>query len=159
MKLGHITILTIIASLNLGLNLGSAEPAFSQETGNQSHSTSAVTKVATRQPDLTGSFQSGEHPSQGNIRIITHEGKRYLEFDKSFKTDNGPDLFVILHRNRTVPIYGIKEKDYTSIARLKKTKGTQRYMIPNNVNLADFKSVAVWCRKFNATFGFATLNS
>jgi Electron transfer DM13 len=157
MKLQHITLLTIVTSLNLGLNLASVESAFSLQKGNQTHLQTPVTKIAT-QLSQTAMFQAGEHPTQGNVRIVTYNGKPYLEFDKSFKTDNGPDLFVILHRDRTVPIYGIKQKDYKSIARLQKTKGTQRYAIPNNVNLADFKSVAVWCRQFNATFGFATLN-
>jgi Electron transfer DM13 len=150
MKLQHITILTLVTSLNLGLNLASVETALSAQKETQTHLQTTVTKTAM--------FQAGEHPTKGNIRVITYQGKPYLEFDKSFKTDNGPDLFVILHRDRTVAINGIKEKDYKSIARLQKTKGTQRYAIPENVNLADFKSVAVWCRKFNATFGFATLN-
>ncbi|NJL10535.1 MAG: DM13 domain-containing protein [Calothrix sp. SM1_7_51] len=93
------------------------------------------------------------------VKLVTENGKRYLEFDKNFKTDKGPDLFVILHKNATLPNSGIKEKDYVSIARLQATNGNQRYAIPNNVNLADFRSVAIWCRQFNATFGFATLNS
>jgi Electron transfer DM13 len=154
MKFKYIAVLSIIALLNTG----NIEAVSAKQTINPNQTVSTVTKVA-MQPSQTGSFQAGEHPTQGNIRIITYKGKRYLQFDKSFKTDNGPDLFVILHRNQTVPVSGIQEKDYTSIARLKKTKGTQRYAIPNNVNLADFKSVAVWCRKFNATFGFATLNT
>lgn len=38
------------------------------------------------------------------------------------------------------------------------TSGAQRYALADNVNLADFRSVAVWCRKFNATFGYAPLS-
>jgi Electron transfer DM13 len=155
MKFKYVTLLSLVALLNAG----NIEAVFAKQTISPNQAVSAVTKVAMGQSPQTGSFQAGEHPVQGNIRIIRYKNKRYLEFDKSFKTDNGPDLFVILHRDRTVPIYGIKQKDYTSIARLQKTKGTQRYAIPNNVNLADFKSVAVWCRQFNATFGFAALNT
>lgn len=69
------------------------------------------------------------------------------------------DVFVILHRSDAPPTYGIKKQDYASIARLQKTSGNQRYAIPNNVPSADFKSVAVWCRKFNATFCYAALSS
>jgi hypothetical protein len=90
---------------------------------------------------------------------VTENGKRYLELDEAFKTDNGPDLFVILYRSEKPPIYGIKEKNYVSISRLQKVSGTQRYGIPAGVNLADFGSVAIWCRQFNATFGFAPLGS
>jgi hypothetical protein len=104
-----------------------------------------------------GNFKAGEHPTQGKVSIITEKGKRYLEFDQNFKTDNGPDLFVILHRSAAPPVSGIKQKDYVNIAPLQKINGTQRYALPNNVKLAEFKSVAIWCRQFNATFGYAVL--
>ena len=107
----------------------------------------------------SGTFQAAEHPTKGMVRLVTENGKRYLELDEAFKTDNGPDLFVILHRSEKPPTYGIKEKDYVSISRLQKVSGTQRYAIPAGVNLADFGSVAIWCRQFNATFGFAPLGS
>lgn len=55
-------------------------------------------------------------------------------------------------------VCGIKEKDYVSIACSQKTRGTQGYAIPQNVKLADFKSVAIWCCAFNATFGYAKLS-
>ncbi len=155
MKFKYITLLSLVALLNTG----NIEAVFAKQTISPNQAVSTVTKVAMGQVRRLGSFQAGEHPTQGNVRVILNQNKRYLEFDNSFKTDSGPDLFVILYRDRTVPIYGIKEKNYTSIARLKKIKGTQRYRIPDNVNLADFKSVAVWCRKFNATFGFAALNT
>ncbi|HYX14670.1 MAG TPA: DM13 domain-containing protein, partial [Nostoc sp.] len=41
---------------------------------------------------------------------------------------------------------------------LKKYSGAQTYSIPQSINLADYKSAAIWCRKFNATFGAANLN-
>lgn len=66
-------------------------------------------------------------------------------------------MYVILYRFEKPPISGIKEKDYVSIAQLQKITGNQRYALPNNVNLQEFKSVAIWCRKFNATFGYAIL--
>ncbi|MDY6898910.1 MAG: DM13 domain-containing protein, partial [Cyanobacteriota bacterium] len=31
--------------------------------------------------------------------------------------------------------------------------------IPENVNLADYKSVGIWCEEFNATFGYASLQN
>lgn len=107
----------------------------------------------------SGKFVAAEHPTQGTARIINEKGKRYLEFDKTFKSDSGPDLHVILHRDATLPISGLKEQDYITIGRLQKVSGTQRYAIPDNVNLKNFRSVAVWCRMFNATFGYAPLQT
>ena len=104
-----------------------------------------------------GKFVAAEHPTQGSVSIINEKGKRYLEFDKTFKSDMGPDLYVILHRAATLPKGGLKEPDYVTVGRLQKVSGTQRYTIPNNVNLANYRTVAVWCRMFNATFGYALL--
>ncbi len=109
--------------------------------------------------EKTGKFVAAEHPTQGEVSIINEKGKRYLVFDKAFKSDMGPDLYVILHRSAVLPKGGLKEPDYVTIGRLQKVSGTQRYAIPNNVNLANFRSVAVWCRMFNATFGYAPLQT
>ncbi|GAB4148169.1 MAG: hypothetical protein Fur0046_26640 [Cyanobacteria bacterium J069] len=112
----------------------------------------------------SGTFVSGEHPTQGTARIVTEGGQRFLEFGENFRTDSGPDLTVILHRSADVigsttpPAYAIREGDYVVLAELQQTQGAQRYAIPDSVNLDDFNSAAVWCRRFNATFGAAGLS-
>lgn len=113
---------------------------------------------------VSGTFKDGEHPTKGTVRIIEKNGKRILELDESFKTSSsGPDLVVILHRlpdvisSTTPPAYPIKEGDYVIIAPLKEYSGAQSYEIPDNIKLEDFPSAAIWCRKFNATFGAARL--
>jgi hypothetical protein len=137
---------------------GCAPDASSNLTNTEENNAKKDTINKSSSTEKTGTFQAAEHPTQGTARVVTENGKSYIEFDSSFKTDNGPDLFVILHRSDAPPISGIKEQDYVSIARLQNTSGTQRYDIPENVNLQDFKSVAVWCRQFNATFGYAPLS-
>ena len=112
-----------------------------------------------------GTFVAGEVPTEGTAQIITKNGDRYLELDSSFKTSNqGPDLFVILHRSDDVlgstepPAYPLQEQDYVILGALQEFSGAQRYSIPENVNLDDYKSAVIWCRQFNATFGVATFN-
>ncbi|MBW4686573.1 MAG: DM13 domain-containing protein [Komarekiella atlantica HA4396-MV6] len=149
MRFQHLAIIGIVAVINISCT--------SKETSNlpsiQAQSTTTLASTVVE----TGTFKAGEHPTTGKVSIVTERGKRYLEFDQSFKTNKGPDLFVILHRSDAPPVYGIKEKDYASISRLQKTSGSQRYALPENVKLTDFRSVAVWCRQFNANFGYASL--
>jgi Electron transfer DM13 len=104
----------------------------------------------------SGDFQKSEHPTSGNAQIVMQSGKKYLKFDRSFQSDSGPDLFVVLHRQASPKNYD--RDDYVNLGRLKKVSGQQMYIIPNGVNIGHFKSVVIWCRKFNATFGFAPLN-
>ena len=114
----------------------------------------------------SGTFIAGEHDTTGGVRIFTIDGKTYLELDKGFTTSYlGPDLYVILHRSDDVlattspPAYPIKKGDYATIARLQKYRGSQRYLIPKNINLENYQSAVIWCRQFNATFGTAKLSS
>lgn len=138
-----------------------------QFTLNSAGATTRVTETAqATKPSVlrSGSFVDGEHPTSGTVRIVNRDGKRVLELDRAFKTStSGPDLVVILHRSGDVigstepPAYPIKERDYVILAPLQKFSGAQSYAIPENINLDDFKSAAIWCRRFNATFGAAML--
>lgn len=151
MKFQHLAFLAMATLLTIGCTT----EVNSSPTVNKSPSATTVSSpVAVAK---SGNFKAGEHPTQGTVSVVTKQGKRYLEFDQRFKTNEGPDVFVILYRSDVPPIYGIKKKNYMSIARLQKTSGSQRYALPDNVKLTDFRSVAVWCRKFNATFGYAPL--
>jgi Electron transfer DM13 len=121
------------------------------------------TKASTKA--RSGSFISAEHATNGKASIVQENGTYFIELDEGFKTsENGPDLFVILHRSPNIlniskpPDYAIAENDYALIAPLKSFNGKQRYEIPKNIQPDSFKSVAIWCRKFNATFGFAPLS-
>ncbi|MFB2895643.1 DM13 domain-containing protein [Aerosakkonemataceae cyanobacterium BLCC-F50] len=159
-------LITIAALLFVGCTTKESvnQPSASPSPVAESVSTS-IDSIAALKADVvkSGTFVSGEHPTSGIVRLITKNGKSSLELDQSFKTSNmGPDLVVILHRSANVlgstkpPSYPIKQGDYVILASLKKFSGMQSYPIPDSVNLADYKSVAIWCRKFNATFGTAT---
>jgi hypothetical protein len=64
---------------------------------------------------------------------------------------------VILHRSDTPQTYDAQE--YVNLGRLQNLNGAQRYAIPENVNVDDFRSAAIWCRQFNVGFGYAKLSS
>lgn len=125
--------------------------------------TTVVDDTADRPLSRTGTFVSAEHETVGGVELIDDGTQRLLVFDETFSTSDGPDLVVVLHRSANViaestpPAYPLNEADYVVIAPLAATTGTQAYMVPAEINLAAFESVAVWCQEFNATFGAATL--
>jgi hypothetical protein len=97
-----------------------------------------------------------EKQTTGQVKVITENGKRYLEFSSDFTTAKGPDVQIILHRNSQIGV-NPKQNEYFNVAMLKSFQGGQRYLIPDYVNVKEFKSVGIWCREFNVTFAFATL--
>ena len=131
----------------------------------QSNQTESVATSTKSDSERTGNFISGEHTTTGVASIVQENGTYFIELDQTFKTSSsGPDLFVILHRSPDIlkitkpPAFGIAEGDFVTIAPLKSFDGKQRYEIPKNIQPDSFKSVLVWCRQYNATFGFAPLS-
>lgn len=82
-----------------------------------------------------------------------------MELSEAFKTsEQGPDLHVLLDTTNQPPQSYSNFGSYVNLGKLQKYSGAQRYPIPNAIQLSDFKSVVIWCRMANATFGYATLN-
>ena len=157
MKRQNLLLTALIATIAIGLpaltdsNLSPVNAELPMST-----SMTVASKIAADSVLASGDFEKSEHPTSGVAQIVMQNGKKYLKFDSSFQSDSGPDLFVILHRQDSPKSYG--KADYVSLGRLKKVSGQQMYAIPNGVNITKFKSVVIWCKKFNATFGFAPLN-
>ncbi|WP_373479062.1 DM13 domain-containing protein [Geminocystis sp.] len=117
-----------------------------------------ISVMVAQNPIKTGKFITVKQEKQttGEVKIITENGKRYLELSSNFSTAKGPDVQVILHRNGQIGV-NPKQNEYFNVAMLKSFQGGQRYLIPDHVNINEFKSVGIWCREFNVTFAFATL--
>lgn len=120
---------------------------------------SAMTVVQSQPVALaSGTFVAGEKPTTGEARIVTEDGHRYLEIDAAFSTSNqGPDLHVLLDTPERPPQTYQNLGSAINLGSLQDYKGAQRYPIPDTVNLTSFKSVVIWCRMANATFGYAPL--
>lgn len=110
--------------------------------------------IQTKQFSPGATFVSAAHPTSGQAQIVEENGQRYLEFDASFRSDSGPDLFVLLHRDEVPNSYN--SEDYVNLGRIKEFEGAQRYAIPAGVDISDLRSAVIWCREFNVTFGYAT---
>jgi hypothetical protein len=136
-----------------------------QSTSVASPTTTASASITAKSSVISsGNFVSGEHPTKGKVEIVNQNGKRILRLNEQFNTStSGPDLVIALHRSMNVigettpPAYPLKEGDYTVLAPLKQYSGAQSYDLPNSINLDNFQSAVIWCRRFNATFGSATL--
>lgn len=123
----------------------------------QANSLRESTQLIAAKTTSANSFVSvGGHKTTGGVKIITVDGKQYLELNQAFTTDNGPDLKVVLHRDRSVGA-SIAKDDYVSLSPLNSFRGTQRYLIPDSVDLSQYGAVAIWCQQFNVTFGYAPL--
>src|SRR5258705_8088589 len=103
-------------------------------------------------------FQRGAQKQRGAATIFKlGDGKRTLRLT-NFETSNGPDVHVYLvaaadaKDNDTV-----KKAGFVELGSLKGNIGDQNYDVPDNVDLAKYRAVTIWCARFAVNFGTAPL--
>ncbi len=104
-----------------------------------------------------GQFVSLDHGSEGVARVVElADGTRIVRLE-GLDTDNGPDLYLYLSTNPAGGEEGAFDDDYVSLGRLKGNQGDQNYDLPVDVELDRFRSVVIWCDRFDSAFGAADL--
>ena len=150
-------ILAAISATTLGITLASGANAFKPVEFStltiQGATVNIAQATATPQPFVT---VEQEKDTTGTASVVTENGQTYIVFDDAFDTARGPDVQVVLHTGATVPV-SIDEADYVTLATLQSFEGGQRYLVPANIDVNDYQTVAIWCREFNVTFGYAPL--
>lgn len=105
----------------------------------------------------TGVFISRDHPTSGTATVYElADGGRVLRFD-DLVTDNGPDLKVYL--STAAPDAPATEFDeqFVDLGVLAGNLGNQNYDVPVDVDLTAYRSVVIWCDRFDVPFGAAPL--
>ena len=109
----------------------------------------------------SGTFtdKGGQHTS-GTFRIEKAGDQLTLILSEDFRTDEGPDLHVVLtptETNRTENENAMAEGNARVIAPLESLSGEQQYELPANVDLSQYKSVVIHCIEFTHLYGAAPL--
>ena len=100
----------------------------------------------------------GVHHGKGTATIFENDsGTKVLRFT-NFEATNGPDLKVWLVKAENIKASAdVKASAWLGLGPLKGNIGDQNYVIPSDVNLADYKSVVIWCEQFGVLFSAADL--
>jgi len=108
----------------------------------------------------SGSFHGVAHGTKGTASIYQlADGKRILRL-ATFETSNGPDVHVYLvAANDASDSETVKNAGFLELGSLKGNIGDQNYDIPSDADLAKYRAVTIWCKRFSVNFGTAPLNS
>ena len=108
----------------------------------------------------TGEFHGQVHKTSGRATIYeAKDGKLILRLTH-FSTSNGPNLHVILvaAKDADDDANFIKNNtDRVDLGMLKGNQGDQNYEVPAGTDFARFRTVSIFCERFNANFGAAPL--
>ena len=106
----------------------------------------------------TGSIHSNAHDTRGTAAILSlSDGRRVLRLT-NFATSNGPDVRVYLVAAPDVQDNAtVKTAGFVELGPMKGNIGDQNYEIPSTVDLASYRTVTIWCKRFSVNFGSAPL--
>jgi hypothetical protein len=108
----------------------------------------------------SGSFHSVAHDTKGTASVYQlADGKRILRLT-NFATSNGPDVHVYLvAANDASNSETVEKAGFLELGSLKGNIGDQNYEVPADADLAKYRAVTIWCKRFSVNFGTAPLNS
>lgn len=117
----------------------------------------AVANAST--PLETGSFHDVTHTGKGMASIYQlADGKRILRLT-NFETSNGPDVHVYLvAANDAKDSETVKKAGFVEVGALKGNIGDQNYDLASDLDLAKYRAVTIWCKRFGVNFATAPLN-
>jgi hypothetical protein len=151
-------ILATLSTLTLGVTLASGANALKPlDLGAIAQNTQPSETVAIAQ--ATGQFVTVEQEkaTTGMASIVTENGQTYLVFDSAFSTANGPDVQVVLYADGVEVPVNIEGSNYAVVGDLQSFEGSQRYLVDASIDVDDYTAIAIWCREFDVTFGYAPL--
>jgi hypothetical protein len=105
-----------------------------------------------------GSFHSVAHKSMGSAAVHRlADGRRILRFT-NFETSNGPDVRVYLVAAADASdSASVTRAGFVELGELKGNIGDQNYELPASVDLARYRAVTIWCKRFSVNFATAPL--
>jgi hypothetical protein len=154
------SIVVVVAAI--GWYLFRPELIFINKTVNETLPASATMTSTARDPQTsvlaTGRFHSVAHETSGMATIHQlGDGKRLVRFT-TFETSNGPDVRVYLIAAKDAPDNDtVTRAGFIDLGAMKGNKGDQNYEVPTNLDLSQYQSVTIWCRRFGVNFATAPL--
>ncbi|MFJ4692229.1 DM13 domain-containing protein [Streptomyces sp. NPDC088766] len=109
----------------------------------------------------SGELIGHEHATSGTVKLVRLADGSHVVRLENLDTSNGPDLRVWLtdapvQRGRA-GWYVFDEAEHVSLGRLKGNKGSHNYVLPADLDPSDYRSVSIWCDRFDVSFGAAEL--
>ncbi|MBB5122990.1 electron transporter [Streptomyces eurocidicus] len=108
-----------------------------------------------------GDLISHEHKTSGKVRVLElPDGSRTLRLE-GLDTSAGPDVKVLLSdapvKEGKAGWHVFDDGAHRSLGSLKGNKGDQNYALPADLDLGRYRSVSIWCDRFDVSFGAAAL--
>ncbi len=134
-----------------------ASPAAAEETPLVPRPTKPTPSPKPKVTELAkGQFEDAEYATDGSARIVRlADGTRFLRIE-NFSTSQAPVIQVAFSAAPSGGEWGsYDDVRFAPIGTLKALSGNQNYEIPQGLDLSGFRSVVIWCDKYDVALGTA----
>jgi hypothetical protein len=120
--------------------------------------TQTIVEESTGTPERMGAFYNVVHTGSGTAKLLRQQNGTYTIRLENFMTENGPLLEVYLSAAvKPTNSNSVSSSSFINLGVLKSTNGSQNYAVPASSNVAQYKSVVIWCTTFSVNFISAAL--
>jgi hypothetical protein len=156
--IGSIVVVAIV----VGWYLFRPELLFVTKTVNEALPESTITAGAPKNAPATvlatGRFHSVAHETTGTATIHHLANGTKIVRLTEFETSNGPDVRVYLvAAKEAADNETVTQAGFVDLGAMKGNKGNQNYEVPPAIDLSQYQSVTIWCRRFGVNFATAPL--
>jgi len=114
-------------------------------------------KIISSVDERMRTFVGKKNKINGDWSFKKEGNKTYIVFYGNFKTKKGPDLEIFLTKKK---IENVTSKNALNgsifLENLKSNKGEQKYLIPPNIDLRQYRSIIIHCKKYTILWGGST---
>lgn len=90
------------------------------------------------------------HPASGEVLILEADGQTIIRYE-NFETINGPNLHLYLAKD-------LRANEYIDLGPIRGTKGNINYVVPEGIDIGEYRYVMYWCVPFAVLFNYAEIN-
>ena len=106
----------------------------------------------------TGEWTRKTQKASGTWSIVEEDGTRFIDLSADFKTKKAPDLAIYFSPKTVEELTNTNaEEGAVKLAPLESPKGSQRYEIPASIDLGEYTSVMIHCKKYTKLWCAAAL--
>jgi|SRR5262249_24507400 len=106
----------------------------------------------------SGRFYSILHPTEGTATIYQIGDKTRVIRFTNFSTSNGPDVHVyMVAADDAKDAAAVENAGFVDLGVIKGNIGDQNYTLADDLDLAKYRAVSIWCKRFSVNFGAAPL--
>lgn len=97
------------------------------------------------------------HWANGSVQLVDMGDAIFIQLGSDFESGPAPDLYIYVADRKVVDEGSFWDSNKVEVSKLQSGSGAQFYELPVDIAAEDHIEVVIWCKRFGAFIGAATL--